>query len=104
VKRLDVIVWEWGDRVVTSGGPGTVVRAAMNPFAFKAAVAVALDADGEDWWFDAETLHPAPGQEPSSGPHRCQHVGPTLSMPGEPVQCGPCIYCGTPHEEWETLV
>jgi hypothetical protein len=103
MKHTNVTIWEHGDRVVTPRGPGEVIRPPVNPWASTPPVGVRLD-DGSDWRFFAQELQPESGAEANNALHCCQHVGPTLSMPGEPVQCGPCIYCGTPHEEWETLV
>ena len=94
-----ITIWEYGDRVLTSRGSGVVVRA---PGPIGGMQGVIVDVGGEDWCFDAWAIQPAPGQEISTGPYRCQHVGPALSMPGEQAKSGPCLYCGLAFEEWES--
>jgi hypothetical protein len=101
MKHLDVIIWEHGDRVVSSRGPGEVIRPPVNPWASTPPVGVRLD-EGSDWQFFAQELQPEPGAEANNALHRCCHTGPALNGPGEPARCGPCLYCGLAYEEWET--
>lgn len=102
MRCADVIIWEHGDRVVTPRGPGEVVRPPVNPYASLPQVEVRLDGDGLHWRFDAQCLQPEPGAEANNALHRCQHVAPALSAPGEQVEGGPCLYCGLAFEEWES--
>jgi hypothetical protein len=62
VKRIDLTVWERGDRVTTVRGPGVVTREASNPWASLPMVEVRLDEpDGKGWrdfYFASHDLRP----------------------------------------------
>lgn len=69
MKRIELTVWELGDRVVTAQGHGTIVRETPNSRAPEGAVGVRLDGD--------EQQHLLLGKElrPETEPHRYLSTG-----------------------------
>lgn len=98
MKKIELIIWQHRDRVITPNGPGTVTGPPNNPWAARPPVVVRLDVDGLEWEFAAYDLTPEnPEELTKPQPRPCAHVHPAYSAPGEPLACGPCNYCHEPY-------